>query len=270
MTSLPPFAVLPKPPTVNAQQFELLCIEIRRVTELLAGLGLKGILAAPVEPRPVTLKRWKLLVCAALGALLFSSCGQHINFKKVDLHGHVRVTGPDSGEGYCFHVPSEWEIREDLEGADVVCLSPPVKGEFRESVVARTLSAADLKDPQALIDSELGKDGEQATVVEPWDGTGQKPMLVNVTATRFSEPPIAQLLFFHPQPDGGGVMICCTTTQQDMPARRADFEAIVAKAKFNLEECPGPAGVPETFPTPEVTYSPGAPVGAAPAATATP
>lgn len=207
-------------------------------------------------------------MCAALSVVLFSSCSQHINFQKIDPHGHVRVAGPNKGEGYCFHVPSKWEIREALEGADVVCLSPPVKGAFRESVVARSLSAAELKDPQAVIGSELGKNGDQASVVEPWDGTGQKPMLVNVTSNG-AEPPISQLLFIHPKPEGGGVLICCTATQQDMPKRRADFEAIVAKAHFDLSQCPGVGGIPQTFPTPEVTLSPGAPVApATPAAVA--
>lgn len=205
------------------------------------------------------------MACASLAALFFSSCGQEISFQKVDPHGHVRVTGPKEGEGYCFHVPSQWEIREDLEGADVVCLSPPIQGAFRESVVARTLSSEELKDPQALISSELSKEGEQATVVEPWDGSGQRPMLINVSATRFSEPPISQLLFIHPKPDGGGILICCTATQKDMPARRPEFEAIVAKANYDLSQCPGPGGIPDSFPTPEVTYSPAAPVAAAPA-----
>ena len=202
-------------------------------------------------------------MCAALSTVLFSSCGQHINFQKVDPHGHVRVSGPKKGEGYCFHVPSKWEIRETLEGADVVCLSPPVKGTFRESVVARTLSADELKDPQAVIESELGKSGEQATVIEPWDGTGQKPMLVNI-ASNGAEPPISQLLFLHPKSEGGGVLICCTATQQDMPRRRADFAEIVAKAHFDLSQCPAAGGIPQTFPTPEVTLSPGVPVAAAP------
>ncbi len=207
---------------------------------------------------------------AAAGALLFSSCGQQIVPHKIEPHGHVRVTGPGEGEGYCFRVPTKWEIREDLEGADVVCLSPPVKGEFRESVVARSLTASEVKDPQATLTAELEKAGEKAVVAEPWDGSGAKPVLVNLTDTRFSDLPLSQLLFFHLKPEGGGVLICCTTTQAEMPGRRADFEEIVARAKFDLSQCPGAGGVPEVFPTPEVTYSPGAPVAAAPVASPAP
>jgi hypothetical protein len=191
--------------------------------------------------------------------VVFSGCGTEITFTKVDLRGHVRVVGPQQGQGYCFRVPSDWEIREDLEGADVVCLSPPVKGKFRESVVARSVSAQELKDPQALILSEMEKMGEQAKIVEPWDGKSQKPMLVQLNDKRFSALPLSQLLFFHLRPEGDGVLICCTTVEADMPGRRAELEGIVAKAEFDLSKCSGPAGIPETFPTPEVTYSPAAP-----------
>lgn len=200
--------------------------------------------------------RKRVLACAALGALLFSSCGDQITFTKVDLRGHVRIAGPRQGEGYCFRVPTDWEIRESLEGADVVCLSPPVKGEFRESVVARTVTAEQLQDPANLILTQLGQMGEQPQVVEPWDGQSDKPMLVEITDTRFSALPLSQLLFFRARPEGGAVVFCCTTTREAMPTRRDEFEQIVAKAKFDLSQCTGPGGIPDTFPTPEVTLSP--------------
>lgn len=114
----------------------------------------------------------RLLACAVLGTLLFSGCGDQITFTKVDLRGHVRIVGPAQGEGYCFKVPPQWEIREDLEGADVVCLSPPVKGKFRESVVARSVTALDLKDPQGTITAQLEKLGEKVKIVEPWTARG--------------------------------------------------------------------------------------------------
>jgi hypothetical protein len=193
-----------------------------------------------------------------LGTLLFSGCGDQITFTKVDLRGHVRVVGPVQGEGYCFKVPPQWEIREDLEGADVVCLSPPVKGKFRESVVARSVSALDLKDPQATITAQLEKLGEKVNFVEPWDNQGAKPMLVELADTRFSALSLGQLLFVHKKPDGSGILICCTTVGDDMAKRRPEFEAMVAEAKFDLTQCPGPGGVPDNFPTPEVTFSPAA------------
>jgi hypothetical protein len=207
--------------------------------------------------------RKRVWACAVLGALLFSSCGEHITFTKVDLRGHVRVVGPRQDEGYCFRVPSDWEIREDLEGADVVCLSPPGKGKFRESVVARTVSDEQLQDPQSMILAQLGSMGEQPKVVEAWDGQSDKPMLVEMTDTRFSSMPLSQLLFFRPLPAGGAVVICCTTLRDDMPARRSDFEQIVAKAKFDLDLCSGPGGIPSSFPTPQVTLSPAGPAPAA-------
>ena len=198
--------------------------------------------------------RMRLLAFALLGSLLFSSCGDHITFEKVDLRGHVRVVGPNKDEGYCFRVPSAWEIRENLEGADVVCLAPPSKGTFRESILARAVSAEELKDPEALLKAELEKMGEKVEVVEPWQD--DLPMLVNVLDTKFSSLPLSQLLFLHRRPDGSGVLICCTTRREDMAARRADFEKILEKAKFELVDCPGKGGIPETFPTPEVTFSP--------------
>ncbi len=204
-------------------------------------------------PRPLRAAA-NLLASAALGAVLFSGCGEHITFEKVDLRGHVRVDRGD-GDGYCFRVPSDWEIREKLEGADVVCLSPPSKGQFRESVVARTLTAQELQDPTAAINSQLTAMGEKVQIVEPLaDG---KPMLVQLDDTRFSSLPLSQLLFVHQLPEGNGVLVCCTTEASQMPKRRADFEAMMAKAHFDLSQCPTKGGVPSTFPTPEVTYSPG-------------
>jgi hypothetical protein len=212
--------------------------------------------------------RIRLGLCAIFAAVVFSGCGDQITFTKVDLRGHVRIAR--QGEGYCFRVPTDWEIRESLEGADVVCLSPPGKGKFRESVVARTLSAEQLKNPEKLITEQLEKMGEKVTIAEPWDGVSGKPMLVEVTDTRFSAQPLSQLLFFHLRPEGTGVLICCTAAREDMPQRRGAFEQMVADAKFDLTQCSGPAGIPETFPTPEVTYSPAVAQPTAPGATATP
>lgn len=196
----------------------------------------------------------KLLASAALGAMLFTGCGEHITFEKVDLRGHVRVERGD-GSGYCFRVPTNWEIREKLEGADVVCLSPPNKGKFRESVVARTLTADELKDPAAAISSQLSEMGEQVQIVEPLaDG---KPMVVQLNDTRFSSLPLAQLLFVHNLPEGNGVLICCTTEAAQMAARRPELELMMARAEFDLALCGSQGGIPKTFPTPEVTFSPG-------------
>ena len=166
-------------------------------------------------------------------------------------------------EGYCFRVPRDWEIREKLEGADVVCLSPPVKGKFRESIVATSLTADQLKDPVAALSTELG---QGLKVVSPGDGQSQ-PIEIELTDKRFSNFTLHQLIFVHKQSEGHGVVICCTTTTEDMPNRLAFFKDVVEKAKYDLAHCPDAGGVPKVFPTPEVTYSPGAP---APAATATP
>ncbi len=166
----------------------------------------------------------------------------------------MRVASPlAQDEGYCFRVPRDWEIREKLEGADVVCLSPPVKGKFRESIVATSLPADQLKDPVASLGAQLG---QGAKVLESGDGQ-MKPILVELTEHRFSKFTLHQLIFVHRQSEGHGVVICCTTTEDDMSKRRAFFSDVVAQAKFDLEHCPGTGGLPKVFPTPEVTYSPG-------------
>lgn len=202
--------------------------------------------------RGLASRRLRGLACALLGTLLFSACDGGIHFEKVDRRGHVRVTSPlAQDEGYCFRVPRDWEIREKLEGADIVCLSPPVKGKFRESIVATSLPADQLKDPVASL-------GQGAKVLEPGDGQAQ-PILVEFTDHRFSKFTLHQLIFVHRQSEGHGVVICCTATREDMAKRRAFFSEVVGQAKFDLEHCPTAGGLPKAFPTPEVTYSPGAP-----------
>ena len=78
---------------------------------------------------------------------------------------------------------------------------------------------------------------------------------------------LQQLLFVRKESEGHGVVICCTTTKDEMPKRREFFNEIVAKAKFDLADCPTAGGLPSVFPTPEVTLSPRP---AKPSATATP
>lgn len=210
-----------------------------------------GAVSVPKSSRAA---RARLLSLSLFGLLLWPGCVEQITFEKVDLKGHVRVEGPRPGLGYCFRVPPQWEIRERIEGADVVCLAPPVKGTFRESVVARTLSADQLQDPQAALKSQLEKAGEKVQVLEPWQPG--RPMLVQLTDARFSSLQLGQLLFLHTRPDGEAVLICCTTEMSQMAQRRPAFEEMVAKAKFELKDCPGKGGVPTNFPTPEVTFSP--------------
>ncbi len=208
--------------------------------------------------------RLRSLSCAFLAAWLFSGCGDAIHFEKVDRKGHVRIASPVAqDEGYCFRVPSDWEIREKLEGADVVCLSPPLKGKFRESLVATSLTAEQLKDPTAAVLSQLSA---EAKVVESGDGVSQ-PIVVELTDHRFSKFTLSQLLFVRKESEGHGVVICATTTKDEMPKRREFFTEIVDKAKFDLANCPDAGGLPAVFPTPEVTLSPGP---SAPRATATP
>ena len=210
------------------------------------------------------LHRLRSLGCALLTAWLFTGCGDAIHFEKVDRKGHVRIASSVSqDEGYCFRVPQDWEIREKLEGADVVCLSPPIKGKFRESVVATSLTAEQLKDPTAAVLSQLSA---EAKVVEAGDGQSQ-PIVVELTDPRFSRFTLQQLLFVRKESEGHGVVICCTTTKDEMPKRREFFNEIVAKAKFDLADCPTAGGLPSVFPTPEVTLSPRP---AKPSATATP
>lgn len=204
------------------------------------------------------MRRWRLAACAATALFFFSGCASQTTFEKVDRKGHVVIKGPqgaDVDDGYCFHVPADWEIRERLEGADVVCLSPPA-AHFRETVVVRSLTADQLKDPQAAMATQIAELGAEAEVVEAWEGSDQ-PMLVNLVDSRFSKTPLSQLLFLHIKPEGNGILFCFTTHKDAMPERRAFFTDIVTKAKYDITDCPMVGAVPEVFPTPEVTLSPG-------------
>jgi len=183
---------------------------------------------------------------------LLAGCGSHVSFDKVDLKGHVRVE--QDGIGYCFHVPKEWEIREKLEGSDVVCLGPLEDG-FRDSVVAKSLTASELSDPQAMFDEQLKTLADVATIVEPWSAS-DLPVVVTLRENRFSKDVLGQMLFLHIRPDGSGVLLTCTTTEARLSEKRESFEKIFAGVKYDLADCTGPGGLPKVFPTPEVTLSP--------------
>lgn len=202
---------------------------------------------------PNHLKIRCLLAGLALLALLLPGCGGQISFEKIDYKGHVRIDS--GGAGYCFKVPTDWEIRETLEGADVVCLAPLESG-FRDSVVARSLAASKLPDPEEFMSKQLAELGDKVEILEPWSEPG-KPVVVKLTESKFSREPLGQMLFLHMRPDGAAVLMTCTTTASQLETKRSFFEELIAKAKYELEDCPGIGGLPSSFPTPQVTLSPG-------------
>lgn len=197
----------------------------------------------------------------ALGALVLAvslgGCGDAVTFEPIDKRGHVRIIkGTDV---YCFRVPSEkpdnvWEIREKLEGADVVCLAP-LKDGFRDSIVARSLPAAELENPEETVRTQLESLGTKVTVVQPWTGP-DKPVIVTLEQSRFSKEPLAQMLFIHIRPNGDGVLLACTTKKDKLSERQAFFEEVVGNAKYEMADCPGAGGLPDVFPTPEATLRP--------------
>jgi hypothetical protein len=201
---------------------------------------------------PNRARQYLRLFSVCLLFFLLAGCGGQVSFEKIDLKGHVRVER--DGRGYCFRVPKDWEIREALEGADVVCLAPPQDG-FRDSVVAKTLSASQLGDPKAVVAKQLESLGQAVTVVEPWSQP-DIPLVVTLEEGHLSKEPLGQLLFLHLKADGSGILITCTTTKHKLAERRAFFSDIFAGAKYELEECTGPGGLPKVFPTPEVTLTP--------------
>ena len=93
------------------------------------------------------------------------------------------------------------------------------------------------------------------TVLEPWSGP-DSPVVVTLEESKFSKVPLGQMLYIHVKPEGNGVLIACTTTKDKLEARRPFFDEIVGKAKFDLADCPGEGGLPQVFPTPEVTLRP--------------
>lgn len=202
----------------------------------------------------MTKKLRRILVLGGLTGALFllAGCGNHIAFEKVDYKGHVRVE--KDGVGFCFHVPKNWEIREKLEEADVVCLAPLEDG-FRDSVIATAIAAARLNDPEKTVQSELSKLGARVKVEEPWTSP-DKPVVVLLEEPKYSKYPLQQMLYLHVREDGSGVLLTCTTTREQFAEKRASFEKIVEKVNYNVAECVGSGGLPKVFPTPEVTLSP--------------
>ena len=191
------------------------------------------------------------LATVFLGCAL-GGCGSGVTFEKIDRKGHVRIVQGESG--YCFKVPENWEIREKLEGSDVVCLAPLENG-FRDSIVARSLNAAALEKPDETVRTQLEGLGSKVTVIEPWSGP-DKPVVVALEESRFAKQPLGQLLYIHMKPEGNGVLIACTTTKEQLEAKRSFFDEIVGKAKYDLADCPGEGGLPKVFPTPEATLRP--------------
>lgn len=190
------------------------------------------------------------ILVLALG-LSLGGCTE-VTFEKIDRKGHVRIVRDD--QGYCFKVPTDWEIREKLEDADVVCLAPLEDG-FRDSIVARTLPASALQNPEETVRTQLEALGTKVSVLESWSGP-DKPVVVILEESKFSGQPLGQLLFIHLKPEGNGVLIACTTTRDRLETKRPVFEEIVAAAKYDLADCPGAGGLPEVFPTPSVTLRP--------------
>ena len=187
-----------------------------------------------------------------LGLLLFVGCGDRTTFEKIDRKGHVLIQRGETA--YCFNVPIDWEIRESVEGADVVCLAPR-EDSFRDSIVVTTLGSKDLADPQAIFDKQLAELGSSVVVDEPWSGL-DVPLVLTLTDSKLSAVPLGQMLYIHKRESGDGVLIVCTTTKDKLPKRREFFAKLIAETKYTLEDCPKAGGIPETFPTPNVTYSP--------------
>lgn len=211
-----------------------------------------GVVEFPSKTR----LRWKnVLVLCVLSLLL--GC-QQVSFEPIDRQGHVVIKQPN-GTGYCFKVPKDWEIRENLEGSDVACMGP-LKHNFRETIVAKSLADGELStDPEAFLKEQLGAKADPAIsfthkVIESSDE--DKPMVVEFLAQQISSQQTGQLLYLHRRSEGGGVLFTCTTRLEDLKERRSFFEEIIAKAKYDLADCGGPGGVPDDFPTPEVIYSP--------------
>ncbi len=193
----------------------------------------------------------------SLALLLGLSSCQQVSFERIDPQGHVRIVR--EGRGYCFRIPKDWEIRENLEGADVACLGP-LSDNFRETIVARTLSNSSFEDPEAFITSQLeqSKNGGvefNHTIVESPKGEGE-PVILKVEAGSISEIETRQLVYLKRGSQGEAVLFTCTTRSEKLDERRDFFHDIVSKAKFDITECGGPDGIPETFPTPEVTFTP--------------
>jgi hypothetical protein len=191
------------------------------------------------------------LVAVSLG-LSLGGCTQ-VTFEPIDRQGHVRIVKGD--EGYCFRVPTDWEIREKLEGIDVVCLAPLEDG-FRDSIVARSVPARELENPEETVREQLEGLGTKVAVVEPWSGA-DRPVVVTLEGSKFSKEPLGQLLFIHVRPNGDGVLLICTTRKDKLEVKREFFQEIVTKAKYELIDCPGAGGLPDVFPTPEATLRPG-------------
>lgn len=196
----------------------------------------------------------RLIVLTGLLSALFvlPGCGHRVSFEKIDYKGHVRIE--KDGVGYCYHVPKDWEIREKLEGADVVCLGPLENG-FRDSVISASIAKSELGDPAEEMKKELDKLGSRVTVVEPWSGP-DKAVVVTLNESKFASEPLVQFLYLHVRSNGSGVLITGTTTKSQMEAKRVMFEDVIQGAHYNLKDCPDVGGIPKVFPTPEVTLSP--------------
>ncbi len=185
--------------------------------------------------------------------LFLLGCPDQISFEKPDRQGRVLIQQAQGG--YCFKVPADWEIRENLEGADAVCLGP-FDGTFRETVISKTLPAALLDNPAELIERQLAELSGTVKVLQPYAGDNT-PVVVAFENTRRSAQPLVQFLYLHIREEGDGVLLAATTLKKNHEDRRDFFDEIFAETKFKLEDCPGTTGIPEVFPTPEVTLSPG-------------
>lgn len=196
------------------------------------------------------MRRLKHYVFLVALAILVSSCGEQISYTPIDPQGHYR----NEVYQFCCKVPKGWEIREGLQGAELVSLSPKqgAGDKFRENLTVDAVKEAVEPDSESFAKAQLERlTASKATIVSQSDPGEELPWAIYDHQP--GELKLRSLAYFKVH-HGVGLVFVFSSDQVDAFAPWEElFRKISQSFKFDLSDCPKPKGPPVA---PEVTRSP--------------
>ena len=206
----------------------------------------------------------KLLIAGSLCTML-CGCGGPMEFKKKEYHGVYR--NPEYAVGFKLDEGSkDWEIREGVPNALVVCLSPleSPSDNWRESMVINVA-------PDSFSEALQQLEGQMPGFKQVDRQETKSPPSLTFTYVKDSQTLKARTYFV--KTDKANLSLTFTSTEKDFPRWNARFETMQAGIKTrlaDLPETPIPSASPSAGVTDSPSPTPGTPTPTASAASSTP